>query len=140
MSIGYICTRNVVVAEKDISIREVGLLMRDKQVGCVVILEDVEFLKKPIGIITDRDIVLRVLLKDLNVDETKVADVMTSQIVTIQEMASIQNSLEFMRLEKVRRVPVVNSQDELVGIVTANDIIENITDELHELSRLIKNK
>jgi CBS domain-containing protein len=105
------------VTEKD-SIRDVARIMKDADTGVVPVVDG----KKIIGLITDRDIVVRGLAEGKNLENVRVNELMTKSIRSVREDSSVDEALELMGSAEIRRVPVVNQNDELVGIVSLGDI------------------
>ena len=113
-----VMTRNPeCVSEKD-SIRDVARIMKDQDTGVVPVVDG----KKIIGLITDRDIVVRGLAEGKNLENARVNELMTKSVRSVREDASVNEALEMMSNAEIRRVAVVNSNDELVGIVSLGDI------------------
>lgn len=105
------------VSEKD-SIRDVARIMKDQDTGVVPVVDG----KKIIGLITDRDIVVRGLAEGKNLENVRVNELMTKSVRSVREDASLNEALEMMSNAEIRRVAVVNGNDELVGIVSLGDI------------------
>lgn len=105
------------VSEKD-SIRDVARIMKDQDTGVVPVVEG----KKIIGLITDRDIVVRGLAEGKNLENVRVNELMTKSVRSVREDATLNEALEMMSNAEIRRVAVVNGNDELVGIVSLGDI------------------
>jgi CBS domain-containing protein len=105
------------VSEKD-SIRDVARIMRDEDTGIVPVVDG----KKIIGLITDRDIVVRGLAEGKDLGNARVNDFMTKQVRSVREDDSVNDALQLMTGAEIRRVPVVNRNDEIVGIVSLGDI------------------
>jgi CBS domain-containing protein len=105
------------VSEKD-SLRDVARIMKDQDTGVVPVVDG----KRIIGLITDRDIVIRGLAEGKNLENVRVNEIMTKSVRSVREDASLNDVLEMMGNAEIRRVPVVNSNDELVGIVSLGDI------------------
>ena len=105
------------VSEKD-SIRDVARIMKDQDTGVVPVVEG----KRIIGLITDRDIVVRGLAEGKNLENVRVNELMTKSVRSVREDASLDEVLSMMGNAEIRRVPVVNGNDELVGIVSLGDI------------------
>ncbi|MBC7161261.1 CBS domain-containing protein [Immundisolibacter sp.] len=137
MPIAEICSRGVVIANPDDSLRTVAALMRVHHVGSVVVTRDDAGLCRPLGIITDRDIVLALVAKDVSPDAVSAGDVMSEPLETIRETDEVWTALERMRSRGVRRLPVLGAQGELVGIVSADDLLELVAEELSGLARII---
>ena len=137
MPIAQICSRGVVIASPDDSLRTVAELMRVHHVGSVIVTRDDAGLCRPLGIITDRDIVLALVAKDVSPDAVSAGDVMSEPLETIDENDEVWTALERMRSRGVRRLPVLGAQGELVGIVSADDLLELVAEELSSLARII---
>lgn len=105
------------VNEKD-SLRDVARIMKDRDTGVVPVVDG----RKIVGLITDRDIVVRGLAEGKNLENASVSELMTKQVRTVRDDASVNDALELMNSAEVRRVAVVNGNDELVGIVSLGDI------------------
>jgi CBS domain-containing protein len=105
------------------SVREAARIMHDQHTGVVPVVDG----KKVIGMITDRDIVVRAIAEGKNANDARVSEVMTKQVRTVNEAASVEEALELMSDARIRRVAVVNQEDELVGIVSIGDLSPNTT-------------
>jgi CBS domain-containing protein len=136
MSVGEICNREVIVTSKDSSIFEVAKLMRDNHVGDVIVVDSSGGQPVPIGIITDRDIVVELIAKEVALDSVTVGDVMTYELFAVREKDGIWSTLECMRMRGIRRMPVVNEQGGLEGVLTVDDLLELFSDELTSLSKV----
>jgi len=137
MNIGEMCSRVVVLAHRDTPLSEVSKLMREHHVGSVVIIEDSTRGRLPIGIITDRDIVIEVIAMDMDCNEVSAGDIMSGELVTVLEDESIINALRLMRRRGVRRLPVLTQTGTLAGIVTLDDIMEIVGEEFVGITKTI---
>lgn len=137
MSVGEYCNRDVVVVTKDDSIREAISLMRINHVGDVVVVDAHNGEPKPLGILTDRDIVLELLAEGVDLDSVNVGDVMSYDLATVDEDVDIIDAIDIMRANGVRRMPVVNKKNVLVGIMTVDDVIELVAEQLTDIVNLI---
>lgn len=115
------------------SLRDVARIMKDKDTGVVPVVDG----KKIIGLITDRDIVVRGLAEGKNLDNTSVNELMTKSVRSVREDATVGEALEMMSRAEIRRVAVVNNNDELVGIVSIGDISTN-TDQDGRVGKAIE--
>jgi len=136
MSIGEICNRDVVVIEKNATIREAARRMRQYHVGDLVVTRDQEGVRVPIGILTDRDIVVEVLGEDVNIDAVSVGDIMSNKLLTARAADGLWDSLQRMRTAGVRRLPVVDGRGALQGIVTVDDLVELLAEELLQVAKV----
>lgn len=135
MPIGEICTRQTVVAPQGTSVHQAVKLMRQYHVGDLIVTDHVN--GKPIGIVTDRDIVIEILAQDLDPSGISVDEIMSQDLVVVQEREGVFETVEKMRVKGVRRMPVVNVEGNLVGIVAVDDLIEILAEELGALAKLI---
>ena len=135
MNAGERCNRQVVTATRETSITGAAQLMRDKHVGSLIVVENRDNHPEPVGILTDRDIVIEVLAENVDPDAVTVGDVMTTAVLKVCEHDSIFEVAQRMRARGVRRVPVVSNQRELVGVLAQDDILALLGEEL---SLLIK--
>jgi predicted transcriptional regulator len=112
--------------------------MRELHVGCLVIVEGAAGEHRPIGILTDRDIVVGVLAQtDQKLHLLRVDDVMTRKLVLAREDDDLDEVLRRMRAKGVRRLPVVDSRGVLTGVVAADDILEHVKEQVDTLAALI---
>lgn len=137
MSIGDICNRNVVVIEKDTAVQEAACLMRRFHVGALVVCRGAEGQRVPVGLVTDRDIVVEVLGEEVGVATVVVGDIMSAELLTARESDDLWETLQRMRHSGVRRLPVLDEQGYLQGILTMDDVIELLADELAQLAKLV---
>ncbi len=137
MQLGEACNRDVIIIADDSSVIEAAKLMRDYHVGSIVVTKKDEGITKPIGIITDRDLVIDVIAKDKSPEKVTVSDIMNSKLITGKDTDQLWNSLRSMRTHGIRRMPVIDSEGSLIGIITADDILELFSEELLDLTRLI---
>jgi signal-transduction protein with cAMP-binding, CBS, and nucleotidyltransferase domain len=118
------------------SIPDAARLMRDKHVGSLIITDTNAGRVVPVGILTDRDIVIEVISRDISLNEVTVGDIMTYALLKVTEDESIFDIAQRMRARGVRRVPVISRLGELIGIIAADDILELLSEELSLLSRI----
>lgn len=138
MSVGEICNRNVAVVEKERSIQEAAELMRKRHVGDLIVVGYEHNRKIPVGIVTDRDIVVELIAKKIPTDAVTVGDVMSYELVTAMEDDDLLQTLKLMRAKGARRLPVVDSGGSLVGILTVDDIVGLLAETLSDVSKLIE--
>jgi CBS domain-containing protein len=137
MSISEFCVHNVVCASRDTTAVEAAGLMRHHHVGDVVVVDEIDGKKKPVGIITDRDLVVEVMAGSVDARSVKLGELLLRPPVTIAESASYADTVRLMAVNGVRRVPVVGADGALVGIITADDILRQLTSPLAALSDLV---
>jgi CBS domain-containing protein len=137
MDVGEICTREVVIATRNTTVVEAARLMREHHVGDLVVVDGSGGRRVPVGIVTDRDIVVGVLALGLDPAVLTVGDIMGSGIVTTAENDDVYETLQIMRARGVRRVPVVDAEGALVGIVALDDILEIFAEELDAAVKVV---
>lgn len=134
MSIGRICVRKVDTAKSDESAKHAAKRMHDRKVGTLVVVNSAH---EPVGIITDRDLAVRVVGQGGDPAETKVEDVMTDKPRCISEDTPIEEALQIMRSGEFRRLPVVSGR-RLVGLVSLDDILDLIMEEFASVHGLLQ--
>lgn len=136
MSIGEFCTREVVIVERGTGIVELAQLMRKHHVGDVIVVDIQGDLVVPVGIVTDRDIVVELIAGEVDLDSVTTEDVMNQELITAKEKEGIWDTLQSMRSKGIRRMPVINEDGGLEGILTVDDLIELLADELDLLAKI----
>jgi CBS domain-containing protein len=134
MSIQRICHYDVDVAEPGESVRTIAERMRQRTVGCLVIVNE---FREPIGIVTDRDLVIRVLAEGKDPYTTRIEEAMSYNLKTVPEDGSIEQALRVMRGGAFRRVPVVDRDGKLIGIVTLDDILMLLAEEFTQAGQVL---
>ncbi|OGI47994.1 MAG: histidine kinase [Candidatus Muproteobacteria bacterium RBG_16_65_34] len=137
MSIGEICNREVVFIRRDAGILEAAQLMRQYHVGDLVVVDAKQGGRRPVGIVTDRDLVIEVIAEGVDMSKVAVEDVMSFELVTAREEDDILDTMKRMRAKGVRRVPVVDGDGALVGILSVDDLLELLAEEITDLAKII---
>jgi len=137
MPIGTIRTREVAVAQRLTKVSEAARLMRKHHVGDVVVVDEMGGRQVPCGIVTDRDIVITVVAQGVDPDTVAVGDMMSSELVVGRETDGVADTIQVMRTKGVRRLPIVDALGTLVGIVTADDLLALLSDELTSLTTMV---
>jgi CBS domain-containing protein len=134
MSVGRICVREVDTAEPGESVAAVAQRMHQRAVGTLVVVNDAS---QVVGIVTDRDLVSRVLAKGLSPTQTEVREVMTIAPRTVFEETPIESALLIMRTGRFRRLPVVDRANTLQGLLTLDDVLMLLAEEFTQIGRLL---
>jgi CBS domain-containing protein len=137
MLLNTFCILDVACCTPRTTALEAAHLMRHKHVGDLVVVEDDEDRQEPLGVITDRDIVVEVLAKGMDPATTLVGSVMRKPVVIARENEDTTQVLERMSNHGIRRMPVVGSRGKLVGIVTADDLLKRVALEVTALTEII---
>lgn len=135
MNLGDICNRNVIVAYRQENLSEAIKLMRQYHVGNLVIVESSHH-PVPVGLLTDRDILISAIGAGLNPDEILIEDVMSFELVTANTCETLDFALKTMRARSIKRLPVVDEHNALVGILTIDDIVEILAEALNDIAAI----
>lgn len=134
--VSEIMTRNPACCTPETSLVEAAELMVSFDCGEIPVINS--YLdKKVIGILTDRDICVRIVAQNLNPKNFKVEDCMTKPAIALEESTSIEDCCRIMQENQIRRIPVVDEEGACVGIVSLADIVKYTPDEL--MNSLVKN-
>ncbi|NIA54801.1 CBS domain-containing protein [Massilia sp. TW-1] len=136
MEVGKLCTVDIICCARDESVQGAAFLMRKHHVGDIVVVDDTDSQRTPAGIVTDRDIVVSVVALGLDPNGLQVGDIMTDDLLTADEHDDVNVIIERMRLRGIRRVPVVGEGGRLVGIVSADDLLGFLAEEMEDLARI----
>jgi CBS domain-containing protein len=137
MTLKTICNREVLIAQKNDTLVEAAKLMREYQVGSIVVIEEQNGVRYPVGLVTDRDIVIEVIAKEVDINSVTLGDVMYRDIILGKENDDVNETIKIMRQRGIRRLPVVDDSGALVGIVTMDDLIDLIAEQLKDIATLI---
>jgi CBS domain-containing protein len=142
MNVSQICNRNVVTIRRSDEIPAAARLMREKHVGYLVVVESdsAGAMQRPIGVLTDRDIVVGVVAQDVNPRDLTVGDVMTRNPVVIELTDPIAAAVREMRRIGVRRMPVVGEMGRLAGILSLDEVLDTLSSELQNLAGAVRNE
>ena len=137
MNVGEVCSREVYIFKADESLANAVAEMMKRHVGAIVVVEPEPDRVRPVGIVTDRDVIRGQVSLKKDLPSLTLREVMTSAPLTVSETSGIAEAIEHMRARGVRRAPVVNDSGDLVGIVSLDDLLPIVADELGALARLV---
>jgi CBS domain-containing protein len=137
MKVGELCNRDVVVVTAETPLAQAARLMREQHVGSLVVVAEWLGERLPVGILTDRDIVVAVVAKGLDPRTLDVSDVASTGLLVVRESDSFEEALRVMREQGVRRIPVVTHIGALAGILTLDDVLAFAAADLHGLARAV---
>ncbi len=138
MPIGEICNRDVVVVQRNESVLEAAKLMRHHHVGDVVVVEERGGLRVPVGLVTDRDVVVEIVATELDPGVITVEDIMEPELACVKDTEGIFETVQYMRGRNIRRVPVVDEGGGLIGILSLDDLLELLSEELLAIAKLVR--
>jgi len=132
MLVNEIMTPHVVTIESKATVHEACKKYKDYGVGCLVVMND----KLVVGILTERDIIERIIVEERNPKNTLVEDIMSKNIKTIHSTARVEQAAEIMKTNHIKKLPVILN-NEIVGIVTATDLSHNMPEFSRELKKML---
>ncbi len=137
MRVGEVCNRDVVISDRNDLISDAAKLMRHHHVGDVVVVEERDNKYFPVGILTDRDLVVEILAKEVAPETLLVGDVMTFDLIVAKEDESLPEAIKRMRDKGIRRMPVVTNDGALAGIITMDDLLDLLAEQLADLVAMV---
>ncbi len=137
MDVGKICNPNVVYVNRDVTVNAAAKLMRHYQVGSLVVVDESDGKRVPAGMLTDRDIVVEIDALDLDPKVLTAGDIMSPSLVTAPATLSVTDAVALMRARRVRRLPVVNGANELIGIIAIDDLLATLAGDLTVISDVV---
>ena len=137
MTVGQICNRVVVFAFRNTPLPDAAKLMRENHIGSLVIVDESDRGRIPVGMLTDRDIAIAVVAQALDPRTLTAGEVMSGELVTANEQDDMLDTLQRMRRRGVRRVPVLTATGTLAGIVTLDDLLELVAEQLGDVVKAI---
>jgi CBS domain-containing protein len=142
MNVGSICKRQIVTVTPRSDLAAVAQLMRDKHVGFLIVVEPEPQAQygRPVGVLTDRDIVISVVARGADPTLLTAGDVMNREPVLAQESDSVDQALRTMRRMGVRRLPVIGSRGMLTGVLSLDDVLDVLAAEIGEISGTVRNE
>jgi CBS domain-containing protein len=138
MTVNLICNPNVATVSADDDVARAAALMREQHVGNLIVVKSRSGAAVPIGILTDRDIVVGVVAKGVEPKAVTVGDAMTRDLLTVREDSSVEFALREMRRRGVRRAPVVRANGDLVGVISVDDVIQHLAVQMSRLADVIQ--
>ncbi len=118
------CLKDVVQATPETNLNEIAELMNQNHVGCIPVCQE----EKVVGFVTDRDIVTRAIANKLDCSNTKVSDIMNTDVIKTTPDTNIEDALETMKKNQIRRLPVIEN-DKIVGILSMGDIAVTLDED-----------
>lgn len=140
MTITSICTHRVITVDRQIDIAAAATVMRENHIGYLIVTDARSGGASPIGVITDRDIVVKVTALDVDPHTLTVGDVMTAEPLTAAEDDGISETLHRMRRLGVRRVPVVGARGQVSGVLSIDDVVDHLVGQLADVAGSIRNE
>lgn len=143
MKIGDICNREVVFVNRDVTVHAACRLMRHYHVGSLVVVDAANddpaprTKHVPVGMLTDRDIVIEVDAMELDSRVITAGDIMSADLVVAPESLSLTEAVDLMRFKGVRRLPVVNAENRLAGIVTIDDVMVVLAEAFSNIAHVV---
>lgn len=136
-TVSDLAIHEVVTTARSTPLNAAARLMRDRHVGCLVVVDDLPEGRITVGLLTDRDIVTAVVAKDVESTLLRVGEVMSEDVTTIGAHASLHHAITLMRHRNVRRMPVVDERGFLTGLLSIDDLFGLLAGELQSLAEVL---
>ena len=142
MDTGQLCSRKPITVRGSDDLTRAAQLMREKHIGYLVVVDSEAAAQspRPVGVLTDRDIVIAVVAREADPRELKVGDIMAQPPVTVGVSEPVEKALREMRRIGVRRLPVVGKRGELVGILSLDDVLEVLAMDLQYIAGSVRHE
>ena len=134
MTIATICRREIITVDAGASLREAAVRMREHHVGALVVTREIAGKETVVGLITDRDLAIEILARDLNPSDVKVGQLASRQLASVPETAGIAQAVAMMKETGVRRLLVTEAEGRMTGFVAADDLLEALAAQLTGLA------
>jgi len=138
MTIARLCKRDIVTVGANASLREAAALMRGRHVGALLVTVPGDLGEQAVGMLTDRDMVVEILARDLDPGDVKVAQVASRGLASVPGSASIADAVAVMQQAGVRRLLVTEAQGQIAGFVSADDLLDALAGELGGLAQALR--
>lgn len=136
MHVGEVCSRSVATCRRETSALDLARLMRERGVAEVVVVDSVEGGVTPVGIVTDRDLVVEVMAAGIDPNMLRVDQMIVAEPVSVLDAEWMSDAVWHMRGKGIHRLPVVDARNRLIGLLTADDITRWLAQELTEITRI----
>lgn len=138
MKVGSLCNQKIICARKDETVLTAARRMRDHHVGSLVVIDGEDDHCVPTGILTDRDIVVSVIARDVeHLPKLLIGDIMTRKPIIAIADDEVSEVVKTMRRHRIRRLPVVDAEGCLLGIVSFDDIVEHLAEQLGNMAQTV---
>lgn len=140
MFVGQYCDKKISTLTQDSSILDAAKVMRKNHVGEVIIVENKMGNTIPVGLITDRDIVVEILAMEIDIETINLGSVMCIELITVNYDSSLNKALEIMQHYGIRRAPVVGNDGGLIGIINIEAVIKVVSQDMAKILKLFNNE
>jgi CBS domain-containing protein len=138
MTVRALCNHNVATIDRNAGVVDAAVRMREEHVGDLIVAEERKGRRVPVGILTDRDIVVAVVAKRVAANAVTVGDAMSAELLTVHEDNGVEHALREMRRAGVRRAPVVDASGSLIGVLSIDDVIDHLAVQLGHIADIIR--
>lgn len=137
MKLKELCVLDLACCQKDTSVAEAARLMRQHHTGDLIVVDEIDGSREPVGVVTDRDIVIEVIAKGHDPDRTRVREVMGRPVVVASVSEDVPTAVDRMRMHGVRRLPIVDDSGAVFGIITLDDLYRNLAEQTAALAAIV---
>ena len=140
MTVGKYCERELEPLSRDASLQEAALMMRSHHVGEVIVVDKLDGKNIPVGVVTDRDLVIEIMALAVDVEQISVGNIMSLELITVRHDYSLSDTLDIMQRHGVRRLPVVDNSGALLGIINIEVTLKVLCQDLSKMLTLFNNE
>ncbi|WP_129645742.1 CBS domain-containing protein [Peristeroidobacter agariperforans] len=137
MKLKELCVLDVACCHKETTVAEAARLMRQHHTGDLIVIDESDGVREPLGILTDRDIVMEVIAKGRDLDRTQVSQVMAVPLVVASGSENVATAIDRMRTHGVRRLPIVDDDGAVLGIITLDDLYRVLAEHTAALTAIV---
>jgi CBS domain-containing protein len=138
MTVSALCNHNVATIDRNAGVTDAAARMRGEHVGDLIVVDERGGRRIPVGILTDRDIVIAVVAKGVAASAITVGDAMSPELLTVHQDNGIEHALREMRRVGVRRAPVVDGAGSLIGVLSIDDVIDHLAVQLGHIADIVR--
>ncbi|HTN50373.1 MAG TPA: CBS domain-containing protein [Burkholderiaceae bacterium] len=140
MKVGTVASRVVITAPRNMPVASAARLMREHHLGTLVVIDESGSTVQPVGLVTDRDFMMEVLAQGVDPDVVTVGDLLSRPLVTVAEEASLVEAIHLMNRNGIRRLVVVDAAGNLAALLSMDDIVGVLAEELTGISQAIESE
>jgi CBS domain-containing protein len=137
MKLKELCVLDVACCRKETTVAEAARLMRQHHTGDLVVADESDGTQEPVGVVTDRDIVMEVVAKGHDPERTRVGDIMGKPVVVASGSEDVGTAIDRMRAHGVRRLPIVDDRGAVFGILTLDDLYRVLAEHTAALAAIV---
>jgi len=140
MTVSDYCERNIALLTRDASLQEAAMMMRIHHLGEVIVIDKLNGKNIPVGVVTDRDLVIEIMALEVDVEQISVGNIMSLELITVRQDNNLSDTLDIMQQHGVRRLPVIDNSGSLLGVINIEVILKVLCQDLSKMLTLFNNE